>query len=66
MNGGIKMNEKTETITEPCFRVNMKQLANGEYRADMTCRADSIEDLKKKFEEMKVYVLEELKKLNSS
>ena len=58
--------EQNGLVTEASYRVNMKQTSKGEFYADMTCRADNIEDLKKKFEEMKVFVLEELKKLNSN
>ena len=56
--------EQTEQISEPTYRLNMKQNSKGDFYADMTVRADNIEELKTKFEEMKEFVLSELKKLN--
>ena len=58
------MQEENGIVAEATYRVNMKQTSKGDWYAEMTCRADSIEDLKTKFEEMKVFVLAEVKKLN--
>jgi len=56
--------EKNGTVVEASFRVNMKQTSKGDWYADMTCRADTMDELQAKFENMKVYVLSEIKKLN--
>ena len=53
-----------EVITEANYRVNVKQTSKGDWYADMTCRANTIEELKKKFQEMKEFVTLEIKKLN--
>ncbi len=56
--------EQTEQISEPSYRVSMKQTSKGEWYGEFTVRADKIEELKSKFAEAKEFVVSELKKLN--
>lgn len=55
--------EQTET-TEQNLRVNFKQTSKGFFYCEWTVRADTIENLKKRNEELKKYILMELDILN--
>jgi len=55
--------EQTNT-SEQKFRVSFKQLAKGNFQAEWTVRADTIEELKTLTKQCKDYVLLELDILN--
>ena len=50
--------------SEKNFRLNFSQSAKGNFSAEWTCRADTIEELTSRTEEVKQYALEQLKILN--
>lgn len=56
--------EKSDSTEEKNMRLNFKQTAKGIYYAEWTIRANTIEELKARNEQVRDYALEELKKLN--
>ena len=56
--------EEEDSTEEKTMRFGIKSTAKGFYYADWTVRADSIEEIKAKSEELRQYALDELKKLN--
>lgn len=57
--------EQTNQIPEKNFRINFSQTAKGVWNGEYTCRADTIEELTKRVEEVKKLALDQLKILNS-
>ena len=60
---GLINMEQTNT-SDKTFRLNFSQSAKGNYSAEWTVRADTIEELTQKNEEVKIYATEQLKILN--
>jgi len=56
--------ETTEQLSEPSYRVGMKQTSKGDWYAEFTVRAETRDDLITKFNDAKTFVLEQLKELN--
>jgi hypothetical protein len=60
----VKGMEITDSSQEKNMRLNIKQGAKGTFTGEFTVRADSIEELKARTDEMRDHMLSELKKLN--
>ena len=56
--------EENNSTEEKSMRLGIKSTAKGFYYGEYTVRANTIEELKARSDELRVHMLDELKKLN--